>query len=111
MQKIMLATDAEQRLLYSHMHHAHCVTPRQTPPTSRPPKFQSPHTHAHTGSWEYGDTSMDTQLLDCLFEIDSQQQDWGEEGYEENGEDICQGPTIATTGTRHAAGEVMIHFF
>ena len=39
---------------------------------------------------------MDTELLDCLFEIDSQQQDWGEEGYEENGEEACQGPTIAT---------------
>ena len=47
---------------------------------------------------------MDTELLDCLFEIDSQQQDWLEEGYEENRE-TCQGPTIATTET-HAAGEI-----
>ena len=41
---------------------------------------------------------MDTQLLDCLFG------NWGEEGYEENGEETCQGLTIATTET-HAAGE------
>ena len=54
---------------------------------------------------------MDTELLDCLFEIDSQQQqDWGEEGYEENGEETCQGPTIATTET-HAAGENSLFFF
>ena len=34
---------------------------------------------------------MDTELLDCLFEIDSQQQqDWVEEGYEDNGEETCQ---------------------
>ena len=53
---------------------------------------------------------MDTELLDCLFEIDSQQQqDWVEEGYEDNGEETCQGPTIATTET-HAAGEI-IQFF
>ena len=43
---------------------------------------------------------MDTELLDWLFEIDSQQQDWREEEYEENGEEeTCQGPTIATTET------------
>ena len=28
---------------------------------------------------------------------DSQQQDWREEGYEDNGEETCQGLTIATT--------------
>ena len=48
---------------------------------------------------------VDTQLLDCLFEIDSQQQDWGDEGYQDNGEETCQGPTITTTET-HAAGEI-----
>ena len=59
----------------------------------------------HDGYW---DTMMDTGLLDCLFEIDSQQQDWGEEGCEENGEEICQA-IIATTET-HAAGEISTLF-
>ena len=45
---------------------------------------------------------MDTQLLDCLFEMDNLQQDW-EELDEENGRD--QGPTIVTAET-HAAGEI-----
>ena len=82
--------------------HAPCP-PRQTPTTGPPPKFQSTsqipvpaHTRGVLGYWDTIMTMMDTQLLDCFFEIDSQQQDWREEGYEENEEETRQGPTIAT---------------
>ena len=50
--------------------------------------------------------NLRSQLLDCLFETDSQQRDWGEEGYEEMGRrPVKPGPTIATTET-HVAGEI-----
>ena len=91
-----------------------CTTPTVLPRARlvHLPKFKSPFTH--TGSSGYWDTMietmMDTQLLDCLFEINSQQQDWGKEGYQENREETCQGQTIAITET-HAAGEISCSYF
>ena len=121
--KLMFTTDAEQRFLYNVPTHAPRSTPTAPAPdqtstpvwqaaTSLPPKFQSPLTH--TGSSDYWDTLMDTQLLDCLFEIDNQQQDCGEDGSGwirgkwprgDLSQGRGQGSTIATTET-HAAGEI-----
>ena len=51
---------------------------------------------------------LDTQLLDCLFEIDSQQQDW-EELDEGNRKETCEELNIVATETPAASETSSLH--